>query len=177
MYYLPINSCTSQKNSNLLIKCQKRAVRIIQKAKYNALTQPIFASLNILPLPELFYHQKLHLIHAFIHNYVPNSFENLILLNNQVHVHNYIFRNDKDFFVPLANTEFLKRFLFFSFPLAWNNLLNNLKDISSKKLFSINLKQNLIQTCLNYQCNRQRGFKVYLKANKSRLCVGFMLSR
>ena len=129
-------------------------MRIIQIAKYNAHTQPIFASINILPLPELIYQQKLHLIHAFIHNYLPNSFENLILLNNQVHVHNYIFRNDRDFFVPLANTEFLKRFLFYYFPMAWNNIPNNLKDISSKKIFRINLKQNLIQICLNYQCNR-----------------------
>ena len=71
-------------------------MRIIQKAKYNAHTQPIFASINILPLPELIYQQKLHLIHAFIHNYLPNSFENFILLNNQVYVHNYIFRNDKE---------------------------------------------------------------------------------
>ena len=59
--------------------------------KYNAHTQPIFASLNILPLPELIYQQKLHLIHAFVHNYLQNSFENFILLNNQVHVHNFIF--------------------------------------------------------------------------------------
>ena len=90
-------------------------MRIIQIAKYNAHTQPIFASINILPLPELIYQQKLHLIHAFIHNNLPNSFENLILLNNQVHVHNFIFRNDRDFFAPLANTEFLKRFPF-NFP-------------------------------------------------------------
>ena len=48
--------------------------------KYNAHNQPIFASLNILPVPELIYQQKLHLIHAFIHNYLPNSFENFILL-------------------------------------------------------------------------------------------------
>ena len=136
-----------------MIKCQKRAVRIIQKAKYNAHTQPIFASINILPLPELIYQQKLHLIHAFIHNYLPNSFKNLILLNNKVYVYNYIFRNDWDFFVPLANTEFLKRF-FYYFPLAWNNIPNNLINISSKKLFCINLKQNLIQPCLNCQYNR-----------------------
>ena len=106
--------------------------------KYNAHNQPIFASLNILPLPELIYQQKLHLIHAFVHNYLQNSFENFILLNNQVHVHNFIFRK------PLANTEFLKRFPFYSSPLAWNNLPNNLKNIFSKIFFRINLKQNLI---------------------------------
>ena len=38
----------------------EKAVRIIQKANYNAHTQPIFASLDILPLPELIYQQKLH---------------------------------------------------------------------------------------------------------------------
>ena len=59
-----------------------------------------------------------------------------------------IFRN---LFIPLkeslANTEFLKRFPFYSFPLAWNNLPNNLKDISSKKLFRINLKQKELSFC------------------------------
>ena len=44
----------------------EKAVRIIQKANYNAHTQPIFVSLDILPLPELIYQQKLHLIHLFI---------------------------------------------------------------------------------------------------------------
>jgi len=64
--------------------------------------QHIFASLDISPLPELIYQQKLNLIHAFIHIYLPK----LILLNNQVHVHDYIFRNGRDIFLPLTNTEF-----------------------------------------------------------------------
>ena len=119
----------------------EKAVRIIQKANYNAHTQPIFVSLDILPLPELIYQQKLHWIHAFILNYLPNSFENFILLNNQVHVHNYIFRIDRDFVVSLANTEFLKRFPFYSFPLACNNLPNNLKHISSKNFFALTLNK------------------------------------
>ena len=80
-----------------MIQCQKRAVRIINKTKNNAHTQPIFASLNILPLTELINQQKLHLIHAFIHNYLPNSFEDFMMKNNQVHAHEYIFRNNSDF--------------------------------------------------------------------------------
>ena len=80
-----------------MIQCQKRAVRIINKTKYNAHTQPIFAPLNILPLTELINQQKLHLIHAFIHNYLPNSFEDFMMKNNQVHAHEYIFRNNSDF--------------------------------------------------------------------------------
>ena len=72
---------------------------------------------------------------------MPNSFENFILLNNQVHVYNYFFRNERDFFVPLLNTEFLKRFPFYSSPLAWNNLFNNLKNISSTNFFVITLNK------------------------------------
>ena len=74
--------------------------------------------------------------------------------NNQVHAHEYIFRNNSDFFVPLARPEFLKQFPIHSFPLSWNNLPNHLKDISSKSLFRINLKSHLIQTCKNFKRDR-----------------------
>ena len=74
--------------------------------------------------------------------------------NNQVHAHEYIFSNNSAFCVPLARTEFLKRVLFHSFPLSWNNLPYHLKGISSKSLFRINLKSHLIQTCKNFKRDR-----------------------
>ena len=116
-----------KKKFNLLIKGQKRAVRIIKKAKYNAHTQPIFALLNILPLPKLIYQQKLHLIHAFItcQTLLKTSY---CWITKFMFI--IIFLESIEIF---SNTKFLKRFPFYSFPLAWNNLPNNLKNISSKK--------------------------------------------
>ena len=51
----------------------------------------------------------------------------------------------------LQTPSFKNVFLFI--PSYWLGIIH-LKDISSKKLFHVNLTQNLIRTCLNYQCNR-----------------------
>ena len=44
LYCLPVISCTSQANVNILFKKQKLAVRLITKSKYNAHTRPFFTA-------------------------------------------------------------------------------------------------------------------------------------
>ena len=47
-------------------------------------------------LPSLiFINRKIHLIRAFIYKYLPNSFEDFIMKNSQVHAHECIFRNNE----------------------------------------------------------------------------------
>ena len=154
LYCLPVISCTSQKNINLLYKSQKWAVRIIGKAKYNAHSQPLFASLNILSFPDLIIQQKLHFMHAFVFNYMPNGFEGFFCRNNETQIHDYPMRNNDSFYIPRVKNDTLKRFPFYSIPSIWNDLPVHLKEISSKSLFRINLKLYLIQEYQNFICDR-----------------------
>ena len=154
LYCLPIISCTSKKNINLLAKSQKWAIRIINKSKYNAHTQPLFASSNILPINDLITQQNLHLIHAFVYNYLPSSFNNFLQVNRATHNHEYVLRNDDDFFVPQTKNDYLKRFPFYTFPLAWNNLSLNLKLTQNKKIFRLNLKSYLMLPYKSFSCDR-----------------------
>ena len=154
LYCLPIISCTSKKNINLLAKSQKWAIRIINKSKYNAHTQPLFASSNILPISDFITQQNLHLIHAFVYNYLPSSFNNFLQVNRATHNHEYVLRNDDDFFVPQTKNDYLKRFPFYTFPLAWNNLSLNLKLTQNKKIFRLNLKSYLMLPYKSFSCDR-----------------------
>ena len=84
-------------------------MRIIQKAKYNAHTQPISASLNIYSLYSL-YQQKLHLIHAFIHFHLPK----LIVLNKFM----ILYLEMIEIFSYLLQTPSFKRFFFLFLPIG-----------------------------------------------------------
>ena len=138
-----------------------RAVRINQKKKYNCIYSTHFCIIKQFTPSRNCYQLKLNLNHAFFHNNLANSYENSTLLNNQVHVPNYIFRN-LDFFVSLASTEFLKHLPCYSFPLAVNNLPNHLKDIFSKKLVRIICIVHIISSVLYRTIGNYKMSSFYL---------------
>ena len=83
LYRLPIYSCTTQKNISKIFKLQKKTIRIISKAKYNANTSPLFHSLKILPLKHLITYSKGLLIHSIYHKYSPPALHNTWITNEQ----------------------------------------------------------------------------------------------
>ena len=50
-------------------KLQKKCVRIISKASYNSHAQPLFFSLDILPLPDIIIQQQLLITHSIDQKY------------------------------------------------------------------------------------------------------------
>ena len=72
LYCLPIYSNTSPKNIDKIFKKQKQCIRIINNAKFNAHTEPLFYNSSILPFNELIIEQKLVLLHPIMHNYSKN---------------------------------------------------------------------------------------------------------
>ena len=100
LYCLPIISCSSKKNINLLTKSQKWAIQIINKSKYNAHTQPLFASsvlpYLVLPISDLITQQNLHLIHAFVYNFLPFSFSNYLQVVTQSEKQPCVLRSAKN---------------------------------------------------------------------------------
>ena len=93
LYCLPIYSFTSKKNISTLFKKQKQAIRVINKAKYNSHTEPLFHKCDILPLNDLIIQQKLVFMHPLAHNYSLVSFRNFSKLSN-VQNHEYPLLNN-----------------------------------------------------------------------------------
>ena len=82
LYCLPIYGCTSQKNISKLSKMQRKAIRTITKSTYNANTQDLYQSLEILPVEQLISFTQGLLIHSIYHKQSPPSLHNAWTLNN-----------------------------------------------------------------------------------------------
>ena len=161
VYAIEIWSCASQSLLKPLISKQKAAIRIISLQSYNAHTEPLFKSLSILPLMDLIEISNLKLFHSFFYKTLPSEFNgtwNSVLEQRAITGDNqlvYNLRNNNDIYVPPFRTKFLSRFPLYNLPNLWNLLPSNLKEISSKSQFAINIKKfYLNKLSENYNCTR-----------------------
>ncbi len=68
---------TTQQNKNMIIKLQKKAVRIITKPKSNAHTKPIFNQQRILSYENIVYLNSALFMHSITFNYALCAFDNV----------------------------------------------------------------------------------------------------
>ena len=71
--------------SESILTLQKKAVRIITLAKYNAHTEPNYIKLSILKIHDLFSICQLKLYHSYLNKMLPHHFINMnFKMNNEV---------------------------------------------------------------------------------------------
>jgi hypothetical protein len=120
LYCINVYSCTSQKNLNRIKILQKKAIRIVSKAKYNAHTGVLFKDLNILPFELLIKNQRLKFMHSIYYNYCPKSYIGFFQKRDERN-HDYNLRENNMFTVPAARVEHFKKFPSYAFVQAWNS--------------------------------------------------------
>lgn len=152
VYCLPIFSIANKKTLDSLFTLQKRAIRIICKARYNDHTQPLFFKLKILPLDLLKYQQIYHFMHAYEHNYLPISFNNFFSRNSEM---NKILnlRNDNDIHIPFVRLSFLDKFPFVAFANIWNELPTYYKSLPLED-FRPMVKEYLFEKIKDFSCDK-----------------------
>ena len=163
IYCLPIWSCTSQQNLLKIFKLQKSALRIISHSKYNAHTEPIFKSLNILPLESLVRFFNLQLMQHYHQGFLPSSF-NLVWITNQERRteegrnedHRMLLRTNQNLYIPFARLTFSQKFPLINLPKTWINFANeNIKILRNKVEFNFELKKHLLNELSSViTCNR-----------------------
>jgi hypothetical protein len=121
LYCLPVYSCTSSKNLNKLKIMQKKVIRSICNANYNAHTEELFQQLNILPLEKLVKYTKGLLTHSIVHKYGPPALHNQWMFNVDRNA-GIALRNDHDMYIPVAVSEQVKKLPYFSLAYNWNEL-------------------------------------------------------
>ena len=124
LYCSIILSCATQTNIKRLVKLQKKAIRIIAKAKYNEHTKDLFLLHDILPFSQIIKQSKLLFMHSIKYNYAPESFSNMFPIN-QHRTHEHDLRNNDDFMLPRVNFDFIKRMPIYTLPLEWNSFGDN----------------------------------------------------
>ena len=71
-----------------LLLLQKKIIRIITFSHYLAHTEPLFMSLEILPLEKIFYHRCGLMMYKYHNNLLPCSISQLYAKNDSIHNHN-----------------------------------------------------------------------------------------
>ena len=133
-----------------LKKLQKKAVRCIAKANYNAHTEPLMGKLKILNIADL-YSLK---IGEFVSKYLQKSLP-LTMLSEFTPLQNersMRLRNEKPNFKSLDS---LPKAMV---PKIWNELPHEMRKTGCHKKFKRLFKKDKFQNYKNFRCNKPRCF-------------------
>jgi len=114
------------KNSEKIFKLQKKAIRIINTAKYNAHTSVFFKNDNILKLGDMCTLHDLKFCYKFIHRQLPEYFQSMMLLEIVNNV--YETRQIGHLRVPAVKHEFARNGIRYRLPLIYNNMPLNIRE-------------------------------------------------
>ena len=143
LLYCPlIYSCTNKTNLEKIFRTQKKALRIVTNSKFHDHTAPLFSKHKILSLEKIILQAKLHFMHSINYNYAPPTFQLLWQKNTARNLNNEL-RNQNDFTMPRANSNFFTKFPLFTFPKEWNNA-GIVTHYSNLTTFKIALTEELL---------------------------------
>ena len=104
-----------------LSKLRKRAIRVITCGKFNAHTEPLFKSLNLLKLEDMVSFNVLKLYYKLCHGNLPVYVTNLFTRNAPGTTHNYDLRPSGIFKTPTVHTCIAERCIRFMLPKIIND--------------------------------------------------------
>ena len=143
-YCILVWGSTYSSNLNRIALLQKRVVRIINKEKFDAHTDPIFKELKILKLDDIFLFHLGKFMYLFQNNLLPRPFGNLILRTNEVHNYNTRSSNQNLFYVPFCRTNLRQFCVHYQGPFFFNTLNSDIRNASSVSQFKTFLKIYLL---------------------------------
>ena len=125
-----------------LIKCQKRAVRVISGAKKYDHTMPLFKNHQILNLRKIYVYSVQNFLYKYIHNKLPSIFANFFTLVADVHGHNT--RQGTLFRVPMAKCPQMASALRCSGSKTFNNFTNSINYNCEYATFKYKVRKTLL---------------------------------
>ena len=128
---------------NKLVVLQKKAIRAINKCKYNAHTNQMFHSMKILKLNEIYELQLATFMYKYINCLLPTQLNHLFILNRQLH--DYHTRNRNNPIIPIHRTELGKKCVAHMGPIIWNKIPENIRKTKTLKTFRNHFKLYLLE--------------------------------
>ena len=121
-YCIEVWGCAAQYHINSLITLQKKAVRIITSSKFREHTMPLFQTLNILTIPQLYlYRIGMFMFKVFHHN-VPLICQSMFVTNADIHCYNT--RQRHQLHVPISQSATLFKTIRVKGVSVWNSIMN-----------------------------------------------------
>ena len=158
IYGIQIWGGAANKYINDVVLLQKKAIRTICNAKYNAHTEPLFKSKKILPFYDLSSFFKLLFMYDYINNLLPISF-NHVWPTNEERRNNADFahlRNNAQLHIPFVRLATFINFPLSEFPRHWCEFsFEEIKNAASRSIFKKLLKEHFFSNLTeNFVCER-----------------------
>ncbi len=133
---------TTNKNLKRLNILQKKAIRLIAKAKYNAHTDKLFKTLKLLKLKDLYNKQMLVFYWKYKHNQIPKTIETF--LQNRNNIHAYTTRNRNRIYLKPLSSNFERQSI--NYQLYTLEINTPTVIINQAEHTSLNTYKNIIKT-------------------------------
>lgn len=134
-------------NCQKLFRLQKKAIRIIAGASYNAHTDVLFKNLELLKVADIYSLQGIKFCYKFHNRLLPQYFlTNLITFHSEIH--HYETRGASNFRIPNLKHSFVKNTIRYRIPVIYNNC-----PLLIKQKFSTHSLQGLTKYTKSYYLN------------------------
>ena len=128
----------------MLLKMQKRAIRIITCSEYNAHTDPIFDDLKFLKFESIIELEALKYMFKVVNKLLPLPLLNQFIMNTEIHDHHT--RQSCDIHMTKVSKTVTHNSIMFQGPNLWSQLNDTLKITMSFESFKYKLKQDLLSS-------------------------------
>ena len=143
-----------------LFLTQKKIIRLITFSKHLAHTEPIFKSLNIIPLNSLNYHRIRLLMYKLSNGLFPEALNELYIKRNKIH--NYPTRNCDKYHIQTSTDSFSN-----VSARIWNVIKTNIDVNISFMQFKIVLKLYLHENEVILKYMRSPVYVIFIDASKA----------
>jgi len=144
MYCIEVWGSAKALDLQMLIKLQKRALRIISSVNYRAHTHDLFVKHKILKLPQIYMLCVLCFMFKFYKNMLPSVFNSLFSMNVNV----YNTRQENNLYVPRGKTAAIYNTIRFKGVHMWNLYHKEIGISCTLFTFKRNLKTLLINNSI-----------------------------
>ncbi len=141
-YCVIIWGATYPSNLNRLLLLQKKVVRILSNASYDAHTSPLFKSNKILKFEDIYLLNLGKFMFSYQNNLLPPSFSNFFFTTDQIHSHNL--RTAGQFYVPFCRTKAKQFTVKYQGPKFFNSLNSEIRVLPSILTFQFKLNKYLL---------------------------------
>ena len=125
-----------------LFKLQKKAVRLLYDAPFNAHTLPLFQQLKLLNVYDINNFNIAIFMFMCSKGLLPRSMSCKFTFNYEIH--SYETRNAGNFHFPKIRTNVSKNTVYFKGPVLWKNIPINIKNSTSLNIFKRMYKSHLL---------------------------------
>ena len=141
----------TSKGKGRLQSIQKKAIRHISKAHFNAHTEPRMKNLGYLKIEDQYFLQCAKLVHDMINKNCPQNLHDTLNLSCDSHTYSLrsVANNPLELRENLTNKPQIRKGFTHMAPKVWNNIPDNIKAIKNRDNFKNKLKDHILEGYLN----------------------------